>query len=180
MKREFMKTLQRLLLLSLAPLLLANQCQKDDFDTLPRETREGKNTFGCLINGEVFVKGNAPWMHSRISAGYSRTQEILSLGAWLTPNGYMRLDIKNPLIGELNIAYLCSYCSTDSNDDNVLCFGGKNIGNVAITCFDTIGLVVSGRFSFEGQYRDLNYMPIGDSTITVTEGRFDIKLEVYD
>ena len=169
-----------ILLLILTPLLLANQCKKEDLDTLPPETQEGKNTFGCLINGEVFVKGNAPWMHPRINAGYSRTQETLSLGAWLNPNGYMRLDIQNPVIGEQNIVYLCSYCSTDLNNNDVLCFVGKNISNITLTHFDTVGLVVSGRFSFDGQCSNHEIIPIGDSIIHVTDGRFDIKLNVYN
>ena len=52
----FMKTLKRLLLLCLALLLLANECKKENYDTLPPETQEGKNTFGCYVNGELFVK----------------------------------------------------------------------------------------------------------------------------
>ena len=175
-----MKTKTTLTALLAFLLLTASECEiEQDFTKLPPETQEGKNTFGCLINGEIFVKGSAPWMHSQINACYFNTQEMLSVGAWLHPSGYMRLDVQKPIIGEQNNAYLCSYCSENYND-NFLCFGGKNIGIITLTRFDTVGLVVSGSFSFDGQYCDSNLAPIGDSIINVTEGRFDVKFKTYE
>ena len=36
-------------------LFLACSCEQDSLKQLPPVTEEGKNTFGCLIDGEVFV-----------------------------------------------------------------------------------------------------------------------------
>ncbi len=42
--------------LALAVLLLAGSCKKDEPEAgLPPATHEGKNTAGCLVNGERFV-----------------------------------------------------------------------------------------------------------------------------
>lgn len=51
-------------LLSLSVLLLTSaKCRKDKnnnpIDQLPPETQTGANTFGCLVNGEVFKPGGA-------------------------------------------------------------------------------------------------------------------------
>lgn len=41
-------------------VLTASMCKKkpvDPIDQLPPETQTGANTFGCLVNGEVFKPG---------------------------------------------------------------------------------------------------------------------------
>lgn len=52
-----MKQLSPLLTLLLLVVLFSTSCKKKDvapIDQLPALTTEGKNTFGCLVNGEVF------------------------------------------------------------------------------------------------------------------------------
>ncbi len=48
------KLLNILLPLTLFWTLTASKCSKDE---LPPETQEGKNTFGCYVNGKLFVPG---------------------------------------------------------------------------------------------------------------------------
>ncbi|WP_192822074.1 hypothetical protein [Rufibacter sp. LB8] len=63
--RKLFKTLLlgRLLPLLTSLLLMAVSCEKEELseiERLPAATQEGKNTFGCLINGKAFVpNGNA-------------------------------------------------------------------------------------------------------------------------
>jgi hypothetical protein len=53
-----MKTLLKTtLLLAFSFLLISGSCKKEKTGTdgLPAATQEGKNTFGCLVNGKAFV-----------------------------------------------------------------------------------------------------------------------------
>jgi hypothetical protein len=53
-----MKTLLKTtLLLAFSFLLISGSCKKEKTgtDALPPATQEGKNTFGCVINGKVFI-----------------------------------------------------------------------------------------------------------------------------
>ena len=49
--------MKKSLLIFLVPLLLASSCKKnkDSTDQLPPETTTGAMTFGCKVNGKVFV-----------------------------------------------------------------------------------------------------------------------------
>ena len=161
-------------------LLSAAQCEKEkDLNTLPPETQEGKNTFGCLIDGELYVKGDAPWMHAQISAGYSKSRKSLNVSVYLHPNGYIYMDSFVQNINEQTPIALCYY-SPHNGDYTCFCFGGRDIGNITITKLDVENKIISGRFNFDGLCSDIYFNPIGDSTIMITEGRFDIKLKVYD
>jgi len=176
-----MKTLQRLLLLILAMPLLASHCEKENFDILPPETQEGKNTFGCLINGEVFVKGYAPWMHPRISAYYyDGSSKHLTIDSYLYPKGYIQMHIENPFIDQQLKITVCYYAPRNGDYSECFYFGGRNVGNITITKLDTINKIVSGRFNFDGQCSNEFVNPVGDSIVHITQGRFDIKLDVYD
>ncbi|MCL2683443.1 MAG: hypothetical protein FWE63_08220 [Bacteroidales bacterium] len=60
-----MKRIATLIILFATLLLLCitTQCKKDPYTNgLPRETRTGANTFGCYVNGELFIpaRGTAP------------------------------------------------------------------------------------------------------------------------
>ena len=52
-----MKKLRIVLFVTIASCILLSSCKKDNFreDTLPPVTQIGANTFGCLVNGKVFV-----------------------------------------------------------------------------------------------------------------------------
>jgi len=53
--------MKNILLLTISFFLLSSSCKKNKptnpVDQLPPETQTGANTFGCLINGEVFKPG---------------------------------------------------------------------------------------------------------------------------
>ena len=55
-----MKLLKIAWLLAIAITLIFASCKKENEDTLPPATQTGAGTFGCRINGKVYVpKGNS-------------------------------------------------------------------------------------------------------------------------
>ena len=176
-----MKPKTLLLALFAFVMLTASECEKKDLTTLPPETQEGKNTFGCLINGEVFVKSQkVPIFTSAISASYSLGAQILGIRVYTHPYGYVHLDVE-PLYNVQPMTFFrCYFSPLQSESGECYSFGGKNIGIIELTCFDVANRIVSGRFSFDGQCLDIYENPIGNSIVHITEGRFDIKLEIYE
>jgi len=66
-----------LILLIILPLL-ALQCNKDPepIEQLPEATQTGKNTFGCLVDGEVWLpKGN--FHRPRLTSEYHNDKDVL-------------------------------------------------------------------------------------------------------
>ncbi|GHT76228.1 hypothetical protein FACS189413_14810 [Bacteroidia bacterium] len=56
----------------------------------------------------------------------------------------------------------------------------QNKGEIILTRLDTIKCVVSGRFTFPCFCSDISFNPVSSDTIlNITNGRFDIKLDVY-
>ena len=161
-------------------LLSAAQCEKPDNSKLPPETQEGKNTFGCLINGELFTGFSKPVQIGLppLTAYYYRSRKELSIYA-AKYEGAIGLRVENPkenTTATINSAGFAPY------DDICSCFyyRKENTGQVILSKFDTVNLIVSGRFYFDGQCSDIDFKPIGDSIIYVTDGRFDIKLDIYE
>jgi hypothetical protein len=157
---------------------------KDEIPTeLPAETQTGANTFGCYINDTIlFVKdGIAPFMHRSIYAEFNRKDSLLFLYAY-SNLGQISLNISNNIhVGEGESAPMpsCYFTSKEYEPNSCFLFGGKNIGEVTLSKFDTINRIVSGTFQFVGRcYDDLFEVP-GDSTVNVSNGRFDVKLEIY-
>jgi hypothetical protein len=167
---KFIKTI----LLFLIPLLfLGSQCRKENINILPPETDQGFNTFGCLVNGELFRNGSVTGLNAGIS------KNILNVGAnkgfgntWQT----VGFTINNMVgVGK----YILSDKSTGSVQDTKVdsfCWYKTNLldqtGIVNITHFDTINKIVSGNFSFKAKL----FIGSFDSTsiIDVSEGRFDV------
>ena len=158
-------------------LLSAAHCKKDRFD-LPPETTTGANTFGCKVNGKVFVprdgKGkpglfcqyvnmgegegggwflNIPannWQNSPIESVHIETDSLL------VEEG-LTYDFKNQK-GSPRAFYFKSqtYSKLDANT-----------GKLHITKHNKISRILSGTFEFVGTNNT------GES-VNITEGRFDI------
>ncbi len=78
--------------LLLAALLSLSQCKKNDLtpeEQLPPETQTGANTFGCLVNGQVWQPGgNDGTSNYSVYYDYSYAQGTLSVATYrLTGNG---------------------------------------------------------------------------------------------
>jgi hypothetical protein len=89
--------------------LTAFSCEKEDLTKLPPETQTGKNTFGCYVNGELFIKAKGnPMATKPLRANYIRERKLLSIvcDAANPDFFYIRLELNNPregdIIGALN------------------------------------------------------------------------------
>ncbi len=159
-------------------LLNASSCCKDENEeTLPPETQTGANTFGCLVNGAVWRnEGLAPFPGSNLNVSVSRSQfvigaskitnnidQILFIKIY-SPISVGKYDLNNASAGFNDVGDNCYY-QTDSM---------SSMGTLEITKFDTVNYIVSGIFNFKAIKLTASTGNC-DSTINVTEGRFDIK-----
>jgi hypothetical protein len=141
-------------------------------DQLPAATTSGANTFGCLINGKVFVPStHGMFAHAKISDDFSplrltvtamyedqngiytvvglQTDSVLLIGSGQT------VPFKTPGPGSAAAA-LNDYITNDTST-----------GSLTISRLDLTSHIISGTFDF--QIQD----PSG-KTIKVTDGRFDL------
>jgi hypothetical protein len=161
-----------------ASLCLATQCNKEEEKERPPTAT---NTFSALVNGEPFVKAMG-WITSSLVATYNpETKRLLiRCSAYGGEFAFMHLIIFYPRIGENTL----SYGHITSRGGNVCAgYGCENCGRVFITKFDIVNRIVSGTFEFSGRCTGA-YDPRwpmefrGDSIVHITEGRFDIRLNI--
>ncbi len=167
----------------LLPLLtsfmqLASQCKNDDdnktplapIDQLPPPTREGKNKFGCLVNGRAWV----PRTTSDMVAIYQ--QGVLQIGAGLdTPDESLSLVLNEDNLS-INNKYILNNPPEAGaefiriTESKICWYELENTleGYLILTRFDNINYIISGEFEFTTVNTDCD-------TIRVTDGRFDIK-----
>jgi hypothetical protein len=177
-------------LLLLFALFAFAQCKKEHktpLEQLPPETQTGANTFGCLVNGEVFKPGGAQLSGGSLTAIY----QYIQTG---TPNGYvfavsgtnlkencfykqigfgfdsvsMRTGIyflEKRLNGRGSGEYQEFRCN---QSPNLYSTNGLLRGELNLKKFDIINQIASGTFWFKA----IN--SAGD-TVSVTEGRFDVR-----
>lgn len=181
-----------LLLLVLGLLLTSSmKCKKEKtgIDALPLTTQEGKGTFGCLINGEVFLpKGNfsvAPitctyqYSSSEGQNGYYFILTITNIGNPYTSRLQLLTDsvkfVENSIyklqthqLNSKGVAF-ARYVKTKNDDFAEEKYNTKDQleGELKITKLDEVQQIISGTFWFEA---------INDKgeKIEVREGRFDM------
>jgi len=181
----------RILMLSIACLLLlALKCNKGDDkpngnnnsnqkETLPPATQTGEGTFGCKVNGEVWVPKTPPLTPS-VHADYFEDEFFISANKKLKNEGFkssFHLDIDSEFNGE-NQYKLSSkktkiygrYGDAENNCDYLT--DSMNTGILTITHFDSAKRIVAGRFHFTAVIKQGK---CEKDTIRVTEGRFDIQ-----
>lgn len=161
------------------------QCKKDkEQDKLPPATQIGANTFGCLVNGKVYIpKGYS-------GTGTPNPRVIYDIGI----NGYPYLQILakqfdniNDQIGNfsLNIdsitgtgtyliftikkqigfgSYIIPGCGILPDDDQTF-----KTGKIFLLKYDLNNRIISGTFF-------MKIKPANCDTLNITEGRFDFKL----
>ena len=188
-----MKTLSLLVLLALA----GSSCKKDDPQaSLPEATHEGRNTAGCLINGEPFVAtgwGSGPVTVPAINGGfaYDSAYHLRMNGKFKGQNVTVSIFIANaprtsnqsltkvylfdkdtpyypPAIHQdcLNHAFI-NY-SDGSNELHGT--DAQHTGKVELTHVNLSRSMTAGTFEFTAGSR---LDPT--KTFTVTNGRFDVK-----
>jgi len=148
----------------------------DPVEQLPPVTQEGRNTFGFKLNGAIWLPGGG---QGPLSANYDATYRggSLGIGANLinnTTNQFISFGGNNirstgdyilasgpDLPGAVFIDHKLG-CEYHQDTDSVT-------GHFVLHKLDLVNGIIAGTFEFTF------YTP-GCSTISITEGRFDIKL----
>jgi hypothetical protein len=160
-------------------------CKKEKIDTLPPITQEGNNSFGCLINGKVYVpKGfnqyipNFQILIDPTWNGGSVDIRVFSKEGDLN----RKLDIYSDNMSSTGLYLIGTrtdfeYSIYSNRLSGHICvtpsFSGlSRKGFVKITRYDLTNRIISGEFEFHFVNPDCG---IGDS-IHITQGRFDNKL----
>ncbi|MDX1906377.1 MAG: hypothetical protein SF053_05025 [Bacteroidia bacterium] len=171
-----------ILLMAVLLILLLSACDRPLFGpNLPRETQEGANTFGCRVNGEVWLPNNPvfPYISRGASYGYGSIKGTVTMFATSDDqNSGFSFFFDKLVFGP----------STFELPTNLYSWGNKNPlvvhrivsseyepinGFIEITALDTMALgFVSGRFEFDMVNR---YDSTDTDTIHITDGRFDVR-----
>lgn len=180
-----MKLLSVLSMILTFTVLTASMCRKkpvDPIDQLPPETQTGANTFGCLVDGKVFIPKGDPFggpikkaayqfvnggFRFLISGSRSTSSETASIGIFadslqLSVGIYdlTNKDIPSKLYGQYAIAQLGTLGETYLTNQT-------NRGQLVIKKFDTVNQIVSGTFWFDAKN-------VNGQISQIKEGRFDL------
>lgn len=169
-----MKQLLYLLLLSLP--LLALECRreepkpKDPLSLLPAATQQGKNTFGCLVNGEAFVPiystdADAVYQQGSLEIGGNQNSQARNIIIWVIDP---HLTIGNyPLDG--SVYHIARFYDQKTKCEYLTRSEEGLQGTLTITRIDRERYILSGLFSFTAYSEDCQ------DTVRVTDGRFDLQ-----
>jgi len=145
---------------------------------LPPITTWGANTFGCLVNGNVwlpysYLQGGinyALWVGGAIPGSYYKNQTIS-----ITANNTKTSPTSTFDIVIFNLKDTGTYEIQNTLSDGLTYSDGTidyapvdTFGTVKILRLDTIADIVSGTFSFRGTNTQFN------KTVNITNGRFDV------
>ena len=168
-----------LLLLLVFTSLTAVQCKKTTpEDQLPPITTTGANTFGCLVNGNVWLPYGSlgvPSLTSNIYLDMISKTNTLNIDAYDRKNGALsdiNITVKK-LISDTSIYILYNYLNEGLvySNNNIDYEPYDTFGLVHIIHYDTIQKIVSGTFSFIGYTStDHSLAP----PVSITDGRFDL------
>ncbi|MBC6700473.1 hypothetical protein [Hymenobacter sp. BT190] len=181
--------MKRLLLYS--AFLLLTQCSKcKDNDPspeaqLPPATQTGANTFGCLVNGELFTPAGRVGGTPNLSFEYDPTfnggrlvvdayradngqqQAILLISQPITGTGTYSFNLPGPAAAQLSYrdSRLPDLCRAIYSERDFT----YRRGTLTITRLDYAAGIVSGTF-------DVKFVATGGcDTIRLTNGRFDVR-----
>ncbi len=170
---------QLLLLLTITSLLLVGGCSLFPSDLeLPPITMDGRNTFGCLVDGKLFLPEAPIGFGTGISAAVQTAIDTIGIniqaGNIDTDQSFFLSIYDSPTlqVGK-------SYDLTNSEffvqfihyQGNLSCeYRNISSGVINISKFDISGInkIVAGTFEFTATSSDCT------TTIKVTKGRFDI------
>lgn len=159
---------QKLFLNALAVFMLCTslQCKKDKtgIDALPPITQEGKNTFGCLVNG-INLSSISPVSITRERNKVGCTIGIIDRTSKYGGR-YLSLKLEKTISDQFTLS--CVYYKSKSNDcEYELCPPGSY--SINILRFDDAEAILSGTFAVDIPASD------GCPAVKITDGRFDIQ-----
>lgn len=182
-----MKIAPSFLLLLVCTVLTANHCKKNKptnpVDQLPPETQTGANTFGCLVNGQVFKPGGAQLIGGSLQCNY----QYVNNGFYFTLIGRNKagsnllssigLYTDSLMIQQGDIISLKARIKGNSSGNYYKAInsfqyeqydtdGNIYKGILQIKKLDPVNQIVSGTFWFDA-------MDSNGKKVEVREGRFD-------
>jgi hypothetical protein len=167
---------------ALCCLFLVLACKKDD---LPKPTQSGADTFGCKVNGMVWIPDGIPGVPRipPVNGGYQANPKyavnIRAYKGQSNTDQTVKIYLKNvtkPGIYSLN--FDTGYFPQAVTPENHATYSSRSPdsfygttaqvgGTVTITHADTVAKIISGTFSFNAVDKDGNQ-------VKITSGRFDI------
>lgn len=180
-------------LLALLLVFLSAACKKEEVDTLPKATQDGRGTMGCLVDGKAWTPYVSPrlgggslfiayWRtgagsHPSLTMFFNRdTQDDRPASSiyFFTPNvtgpNSVALDqLANPMLASANPAY-ANFTDSKTGLEVYHITGPTATGQLTLTRFDTVARIASGTFHFQGRATN-------GTLVSVTDGRFDVRLE---
>ncbi|MBK9211513.1 MAG: hypothetical protein IPO14_00745 [Saprospiraceae bacterium] len=168
------------ILVSVAIILsLASSCKKEKMpDSLPPITTEGKGTFGCKINGEIWIPktqdeflGNNFNLYSIYEEDLPKRISVVASKIYDDFKQEFAIFIYEPItmgVLDTNIINM-RYADVNISIESYKNHKYKQFTNFIITRYDKTNRIVSG--TFEG----LLVKSITKDSIRITEGRFDVR-----
>ncbi|MFT6816130.1 MAG: hypothetical protein ACJAZ3_002048 [Sphingobacteriales bacterium] len=168
-------------------------CKKNKQNILPEATQEGKNTFGCKVDGEIFV-GQSRKSDNFLTPDCEGARSSITILKDDSNNNYFFVKVvgsnckdKSMSVG-VNLSlekiqvgkYDLNFKSIGARKEHSGDFLNEEIptsfitnmqynGSCELKKIDTITNIISGTFSFKA----FN----GEDSVNVTDGRFDIKIK---
>lgn len=174
-------------LLIAAILLFTLASCKKEITELPEASQSGSNTFGAKINGDLW----GPADNAVISTAAKLEGRLVPDGVFINARNFasspneteMEIYVKGttpgvyPLNSNTNIypnhsASYAYFVKRNLTPQNEWITSSQYTGQVTITRFDVANHIVSGTFSFTA-----GEITNSGSPLTVTEGRFDVKVQ---
>jgi hypothetical protein len=174
-----MKT--RIVKLLLVVALSGCQACEEELE-LPPITTEGKNTFGCKVNGSIYMPQGGALQGGSKGADVTFEGGVATLNLWTAnfkTNQAIQLIIfdKDDLIEgkEYNLSTPDFFIEYSEEKPSICFFDVVTLGYLTILKYDRTNNIVSGTFTFS---LVSNLLECPDKK-TITEGRFDMIFEQY-
>ena len=157
--------------------LFYSSCDEDEKEKLPPITMQGKNTFGCLVNGKAWLSMGGlgqDGTYAELQTSGDTTAIIIYADNMKRNDGLriffydlptLQVDkVYNLTDPEFHVEY-----SKRNDSDKVLCTYDKALsGIVNLLKFDPNNQIISGIFEFK------SYSLACDDSVIITDGRFDL------
>jgi Family of unknown function (DUF6252) len=183
--KPFIKTT---LLLAFSFLLISGSCKKEKTGTdgLPAATQEGKNTFGCVINGKAFIAQSRPFnpappitcRYDYIDYSVSKDHKFYVIGSD-NKSDYSKIISIKIFTNKIDIQEGTTYQFQSQKDSGAyaeheiiagnITTSTSTTGELTITKFDEVNKIASGTFWFDADNDK-------GEKVEVRDGRFDAKI----